>query len=102
MRGVVISQRLPSGRLVSQAQARVPDVWRVTWRSIPLMVQVMVFPESVRLKGPARMASDVSTVHAIDCRNENELLMAEITAWRVQKIVLKPGTKTTTTARTGR
>jgi DNA-binding beta-propeller fold protein YncE len=43
-----------------------------------------------------------STVHAMDCKNENELLMAEITAWRVQKIVLKPGTKTTTTARAGR
>jgi DNA-binding beta-propeller fold protein YncE len=43
-----------------------------------------------------------STVHAIDCRNENELLMAEITAWRVQKILLKPGAKATTTARAGR
>jgi hypothetical protein len=31
-----------------------------------------------------------STVHEIDCRNENELLVSEITAWRVQKIVLHP------------
>jgi DNA-binding beta-propeller fold protein YncE len=29
-----------------------------------------------------------STVHEIDCRNENELLVSEITAWRVQKITL--------------
>jgi hypothetical protein len=49
-----------------------------------------------------KQLGEFSTVHAIDCRNENELLMAEITAWRVQKIVLKPGTKTTTTARAGR
>ena len=25
-----------------------------------------------------------TTVHAIDCKNENELLVAEITGWRVQ------------------
>lgn len=31
-----------------------------------------------------------STVHEIDCRNENELLVSEITAWRVQKINLHP------------
>ena len=29
-----------------------------------------------------------STVHEIDCRNENELLVSEITAWRVQKLTL--------------
>src|SRR5579871_6348706 len=31
-----------------------------------------------------------STIHELDCRNDNELLTAEITAWRVQKIVLHP------------
>jgi hypothetical protein len=31
-----------------------------------------------------------STVHEIDCRNENELLVSEITAWRVQKLILLP------------
>ena len=35
------------------------------------------------------------TVHAIDCRNENELLVAEIIAWRVQKITLQPKPATT-------
>jgi len=33
---------------------------------------------------------DFSTVHEIDCRNENELLVSEITAWRVQKLSLHP------------
>ena len=33
---------------------------------------------------------EFSTVHEIDCRNENELLVSEITAWRVQKISLRP------------
>ena len=41
-----------------------------------------------------------STTHGIDCRNENELMISEITSWRVQKIVLKPGqaARPTTTA----
>jgi sugar lactone lactonase YvrE len=30
-----------------------------------------------------------STIHELDCRNPNELYSAEITAWRVQKIVMK-------------
>jgi NHL repeat len=33
---------------------------------------------------------EFSTVHEIDCRNPNELLVSEITAWRVQKIILHP------------
>ena len=32
---------------------------------------------------------EFSTVHEIDCRNENELFVSEITAWRVQKLTLK-------------
>jgi hypothetical protein len=35
-----------------------------------------------------KQLGDFSTVHAIDCRNPNELLVSEITAWRVQKLVL--------------
>jgi sugar lactone lactonase YvrE len=33
---------------------------------------------------------EFSTVHEIDCRNPNELFVAEITAWRIQKILLRP------------
>ena len=29
-------------------------------------------------------------VHAMDCRNPNEILVAEIESWRVQKLMLKP------------
>jgi hypothetical protein len=31
-----------------------------------------------------------STIHELDCRNPNELYSAEITAWRVQKLILHP------------
>ena len=33
---------------------------------------------------------EFSTIHELDCRNENELYTAEITSWRVQKILLHP------------
>jgi hypothetical protein len=45
-----------------------------------------------------KQPGEFSTVHEIDCRNENELLVGEITAWRVQKILLKPATRPTTTS----
>jgi DNA-binding beta-propeller fold protein YncE len=40
-----------------------------------------------------KQLGEFSTVHEIDCRNENELLVSEITAWRVQKITLHPQSK---------
>ena len=39
---------------------------------------------------PGKLMGEFSTTHEIDCRNENELLISEITSWRVQKIVLHP------------
>ena len=33
---------------------------------------------------------EFGTVHEIDCRNPNELLVSEITTWRVQKLTLEP------------
>jgi hypothetical protein len=39
---------------------------------------------------------EFSTVHEIDCRNPNELFVAEITAWRAQKIILRPQAGRTT------
>jgi hypothetical protein len=39
-----------------------------------------------------KQLGEFSTVHEIDCRNENELLVSEITGWRVQKLSLHPKT----------
>jgi hypothetical protein len=39
-----------------------------------------------------KQLKEFSTVHEIDCRNPNELFVAEITAWRIQKILLRPTT----------
>jgi NHL repeat len=46
-----------------------------------------------RFGATGKQLGQFSTVHEIDCRNENELLVSEITAWRVQKILLKPSGK---------
>jgi hypothetical protein len=43
---------------------------------------------------PGKQLGEFSTVHEIDCRNENELLVSEITAWRVQKLILRPNART--------
>ncbi|PWT79362.1 MAG: hypothetical protein C5B57_14100 [Blastocatellia bacterium] len=42
-----------------------------------------------------KQLGEFGTVHAIDCKNENELLVAEITTWRVQKLTLRPKAQTT-------
>ncbi len=44
---------------------------------------------------PGKGEGEFTTVHAIDCRNENELFVAEITGWRVQKLTLRPQDLTT-------
>src|SRR5678815_5419923 len=45
---------------------------------------------------PGKQIGEFSTVHAIDCRNPDELIDVEITAWRAQKIRLKPITPSST------
>ena len=37
-----------------------------------------------------KQLKEFATTHGLDCRNENELFISEITSWRVQKIVLHP------------
>jgi NHL repeat len=37
-----------------------------------------------------KMLKEFGTVNAIDCRNENELLVGELGNWRVQKVTLRP------------
>ncbi len=39
---------------------------------------------------PGKRLGEFATTHGIDCRNENELYVSEITSWRVQKILLRP------------
>jgi sugar lactone lactonase YvrE len=38
---------------------------------------------------------EFASTHTLDCRNPNEIYVAEINAWRVQKATLRPGPQTT-------
>ena len=42
---------------------------------------------------------EFSSIHQMDCRNPNEIYVAEITAWRVQKILLHPSATSTSAGR---
>jgi hypothetical protein len=37
-----------------------------------------------------KLTKEFGTVNEIDCRNPNELVVGEITNWRVQRIRLRP------------
>jgi DNA-binding beta-propeller fold protein YncE len=37
-----------------------------------------------------KQLGEFSSAHELDCRNENEIFVAEITSWRIQKIMLYP------------
>jgi len=39
---------------------------------------------------PGKQLGEFGTVHSIDCKNPNELIVSEITSWRVQKLMLRP------------
>ena len=40
-----------------------------------------------------KMPGEFTTIHEIDCRNDNEVTVAEITGWRVQRFKLYPKTQ---------
>jgi hypothetical protein len=37
---------------------------------------------------------EFASTHTLDCRNPKEIYVAEINAWRVQKVTLRPATVT--------
>jgi hypothetical protein len=42
-----------------------------------------------------KQLKELGTIHAMDCKVDNELVVGEITTWRVQKFMLKPATQST-------
>src|SRR4026209_1610026 len=69
-----------------------PDNGLSQYRDITGEIYKMELHGSIigRFGKPGKLLGEFSTVHEIDCRNPNELFVAEITAWRVQKILLRP------------
>ena len=70
----------------------IPDNGLAQYRDITGEIYKMELDGTIigRFGKPGKQLGEFSTVHEIDCRNPNELLVAEITAWRVQKIILRP------------
>jgi hypothetical protein len=64
------------------------------WRQAPMTGEVykMELDGTVlgRFGKAGKALKEFSSIHQMDCRNPDELYVAEITAWRVQKIVLHP------------
>ncbi len=64
------------------------------WRQAPTTGEVykMELDGTVigRFGKSGRALKEFSSIHQMDCRNPDELYVAEITAWRVQKIILHP------------
>jgi hypothetical protein len=69
----------------------IPDNGLAQYRDITGEIYKMELDGTIvgRFGNPGKQLGEFSTVHEIDCRNPNELLVSEITAWRVQKIVLE-------------
>jgi sugar lactone lactonase YvrE len=44
---------------------------------------------------PGHAFKEFSSVHQMDCRNPDEVYVAEITAWRAQKLLLRPPSRAT-------
>ena len=42
-----------------------------------------------------KLMKQFGSVHEIDCRNENEIIVGELTNWRAQKLLLKAPTTAT-------
>jgi DNA-binding beta-propeller fold protein YncE len=42
-----------------------------------------------------KQLKELGTIHAMDCKVDNELVVGEITTWRVQKFLLKPAMQST-------
>ena len=74
----------------------IPDNGLAQYRDITGEIYKMELDGTIigRFGKPGKQLGEFSTVHEIDCRNPNELLVAEITAWRVQKILLRSTSST--------
>jgi hypothetical protein len=76
----------------------IPDNGLAQYRDITGEIYKMELDGTIlgKFGKPGKQPGEFSTVHEIDCRNPNELFVAEITAWRIQKIILRPQTPAAT------
>jgi len=68
----------------------IPDNGLAQYRDITGEIYKMELDGTIvgRFGKAGKQLGEFSTVHEIDCRNPDDLLVSEITSWRVQKIML--------------
>jgi sugar lactone lactonase YvrE len=71
----------------SNPNGNTPGSWDITGEIYKMELDGTILG---RFGHASKQIGGFQVVHAIDCRNPNEIIVAEIESWRVQKLMLKP------------
>ena len=71
----------------SNPTGNTPGSWDITGEIYKMELDGTILG---RFGHASKQIGGFQVVHAIDCRNPNEIIVAEIESWRVQKLMLKP------------
>lgn len=72
----------------SNPNGNTPGSWDITGEIYKMELDGTVLG---RFGHAGKLPGGFQVVHMMDCRNPNEIIVAEIESWRVQKLLLKPG-----------
>ena len=72
----------------SNPNGNAPGSWDITGEIYKMELDGTVLG---RFGHAGKLPGGFQVVHMMDCRNPNEIIVAEIESWRVQKLLLKPG-----------
>ncbi len=71
----------------SNPNGNAPGSWDITGEIYKMELDGTILG---RFGHASKQAGGFQVVHMMDCRNPNQILVAEIESWRVQKLLLKP------------
>jgi DNA-binding beta-propeller fold protein YncE len=71
----------------SNPNGNAPGTWDITGEIYKMELDGKILG---RFGHASKQLGGFQVVHMMDCRNPNEILVAEIESWRVQKLILKP------------
>jgi sugar lactone lactonase YvrE len=72
----------------SNPNGNAPGSWDITGEIYKMELDGTILG---RFGHAGKLPGAFQVVHMMDCRNPNEIIVAEIESWRVQKLLLKPG-----------
>ncbi len=80
----------------SNPNGNAPGSWDITGEIYKMELDGTILG---RFGHASKQPGGFQVVHMMDCRNPNEIIVAEIESWRVQKLMLKPQLAKTSAAR---